>query len=73
MTTVQESIQDQINEISKQINTLDLNRETLTDQVNDLTRLFSTLQIMENSSGQRNLVKQAISEIEKNKRTNFPE
>ena len=65
MTTVRESIEDQINEISKQINNLDLNRETLTDQVNDLTRLFSTLQIMENSSGQRNLVKQAISEIEK--------
>jgi len=65
MTTVQESIQDQINEISKQINTLDLNRETLTDQVNDLTRLFSTLQIIEKSSDQRNLVKQAISEIEK--------
>lgn len=67
MTSVRESIQDQINEITNQINTLDLNRETLTNHRNDLTRLFSTLQIMEKSSGQRNLVKQAISEIEKEK------
>ena len=67
MTSVRESIQDQINEITNQINTLDLNRETLTKHRNDLTRLFSTLQIMEKSSGQRNLVKQAISEIEKEK------
>jgi len=70
MTTVKESIQDQINEIILEINILDVNRDALTKQHESLTQLLSTLQTMEKSSGQRNLIKQAISEIEKV--NNFP-
>jgi len=70
MTSVKESIQDQINEIILEINILDVNRDALTKQHESLTQLLSTLQTMEKSSGQRNLIKQAISEIEKV--NNFP-